>query len=359
MDLELDHGKAWHHVTSNTPTPTLPSDVEELSEIGKTSRGYTIFVKEGEQGPEYWSDEIGGGVCVWHTALSSPESVKMALDHYTNASIPTDKEAVEIWRHKKRGTTYKRIGRAHLQTQINLPDDAQVEVYQSEADGALWVRPSGEFFDGRFEKIVEAAPRARSASVTDAETELRNFRARVFTCRQVDGCDHNTACTIWGDDGFGGTKEGFKEPLPCNCGALTNYAKRPAPPAHGEGELVEAIDAAFNRRIGQRSGEHTPSILVRTQRRELAEIAAKAVDALSPSPPQQDGAQFKDVPDPSSHQTGWEADKIDGLWRVGMRGNLDTVHDAVVTVHQHRADDQESRRVAEWIAGVYNAALGK
>ena len=58
-----------------------------------------------------------------------------------------------------------------------------------------------------------------------AREERANARRRLFGNRQVDGCDHSTACSIWGDDGQGHA-EGFDGPLPCNCGALINFAKR-------------------------------------------------------------------------------------------------------------------------------------
>ncbi len=44
-----------------------------------------------------------------------------------------------------------------------------------------------------------------------------------------------------------------------------------------------------------------------------------------------------------------EAREIDGRWRVGMRGNLDTPNDAVVTINGH-FDDPWSERMAQWIA---------
>lgn len=62
------------------------------------------------------------------------------------------------------------------------------------------------------------------------------------------------------------------------------------------------------------------------------------------------------VPDPMSHATGWAVKWLDGAWRIGMRGNLDVWHDAVVTVHTHTTND-EAKKVADWIAAAYNAAL--
>ncbi|MEP2639829.1 DUF1653 domain-containing protein [Roseobacter sp.] len=52
----------------------------------------------------------------------------------------------KIWQHKKTGGLYRII-----------TPDARIEatlecavVYESLADGAIWVRPKSEFYDGRF-----------------------------------------------------------------------------------------------------------------------------------------------------------------------------------------------------------------
>lgn len=55
-----------------------------------------------------------------------------------------------IWRHRKRGTTYRVIGEAQLQTEGQLSDDAKVVVYQSNDDGKWWGRDFKEFAE-RFE----------------------------------------------------------------------------------------------------------------------------------------------------------------------------------------------------------------
>lgn len=61
-------------------------------------------------------------------------------------------------------------------------------------------------------------------------------------------------------------------------------------------------------------------------------------------------------PDPSSHPWGWEARFIDGELCIGMKGNLDTIHDAVITVHRHTHDWAEAKEIADWIVDQYNKA---
>ena len=69
-------------------------------------------------------------------------------------------------------------------------------------------------------------------------------------------------------------------------------------------------------------------------------------------------AQRHGLPDPASHRTGWSARRIDGVWCVGMTGNLDTVHDAVVRVNRH-GSEEEAADIARWIARTYSDALLK
>lgn len=55
-------------------------------------------------------------------------------------------------RHIKRGTEYQFIDEADLQTDKPLSDYEVVSVYRGN-DGRVWVRPSSEFNDGRFERL--------------------------------------------------------------------------------------------------------------------------------------------------------------------------------------------------------------
>jgi len=92
----------------------------------------------------------------------------------------------------------------------------------------------------------QAAADLRFAIAAIAERErledtLRWFRQRAYGLARVTGTSHSTACLIWGDDGQGGTAEGFPEPLPCTCGALINFASQDARAAlqpAGAGEVA-------------------------------------------------------------------------------------------------------------------------
>jgi len=69
----------------------------KLREVGRTPRGYTIYVQTNEIGSNrYWSDSIGGGVVVWDTALASEEELLFAMKAERNAEAPPSDGAGEI-----------------------------------------------------------------------------------------------------------------------------------------------------------------------------------------------------------------------------------------------------------------------
>lgn len=65
----------------------------------------------------------------------------------------------ERWRHKKRGTIYEIVtDTASLQCSAApefeaMFDDDHWTIYRSELTGAMYVRPTPEFMDGRFERV--------------------------------------------------------------------------------------------------------------------------------------------------------------------------------------------------------------
>lgn len=74
-------------------------------------------------------------------------------------SILSDREATR-WRHLKRGGTYEIIGRdAAMQCSSHPKLEEEFEtttfvVIRSENTGMVYIRPTEEFFDGRFEPLV-------------------------------------------------------------------------------------------------------------------------------------------------------------------------------------------------------------
>ncbi len=79
---------------------------------------------------------------------------------YIRSAIPVTSTA-PTHRHKKRGTEYTVLLEGRLQVDGDL-DDEKVVVYQGE-DGAVWVRPTYEFNDGRFEELPPAPRKAKGS----------------------------------------------------------------------------------------------------------------------------------------------------------------------------------------------------
>lgn len=85
-------------------------------------------------------------------------------DFNTLVSLLNAKGRLELYRHKKRGTSYAKIGTAVIQTEVwedefgNPVDGEKLVLYQSLDDGKYYVRTPEEFEDGRFEKLPDGPP---------------------------------------------------------------------------------------------------------------------------------------------------------------------------------------------------------
>jgi hypothetical protein len=61
------------------------------------------------------------------------------------------------WMHVERGGIYSEIGKATAQCVTSIHDGDKLTLYRAEADGKWWVRPPGEFRDGRFVPVERAS----------------------------------------------------------------------------------------------------------------------------------------------------------------------------------------------------------
>lgn len=102
-------------------------------------------------------------------------AIKAAL----RASVVGANVGAERVRHKKRGTTYEVIGEAEVQISIGDVFDGtrvvcegdRLTVYRG-AGGKLWVRPSDEFNDGRFEAVGTDVGTGEISPANSADTSM-------------------------------------------------------------------------------------------------------------------------------------------------------------------------------------------
>jgi hypothetical protein len=95
-------------------------------------------------------------------ALLKSKGVKLTPVYTIEEGFAPAPHQVPIYRHKKRGTTYRLVGFGKMQAEHWVSgrgsvDMREVAIYQSTKDPAeIWVRPREEFEDGRFEQIAPA-----------------------------------------------------------------------------------------------------------------------------------------------------------------------------------------------------------
>jgi hypothetical protein len=61
------------------------------------------------------------------------------------------------------------------------------------------------------------------------------------------------------------------------------------------------------------------------------------------------------VKQPDDMNEEWTARQIDGLWCVGLKGNLDTIHDATLRITGGWLSDEKAKIIAETIVRQHNA----
>lgn len=131
----------------------------------------------------------------------------------TPPPVADDAGERETYRHLKRGTVYEMVGTAELQAEQPQCEHAQLAIYRGE-DGKLWARNTGEFHDGRFERLAALSrsgeglePPADKATVPIKPTKamLAAGMAAAEDCLDsdwdsgLDGESHNSYTTLRSD----------------------------------------------------------------------------------------------------------------------------------------------------------------
>ena len=134
------------------------------------------------------------GEATWRTYFAGFDLSMFAIrisDTILSLLRPAEPVEIELYRHRKRGTTYRILhGDEYGTCFASSSSVAQIDhepmiVYQDIADGRVWVRPRSEFFDGRFEKL----PRAAKPTTPDAVVEPVAWRARRLEWIERIGVD--------------------------------------------------------------------------------------------------------------------------------------------------------------------------
>jgi chromosome segregation ATPase len=143
----------------------------------------------------------------------------------------------------------------------------------------------------------------------ELKQQLQAARQRLFGNRRSDSASHTTACSIWGDDGQGHA-EGFQELLPCNCGALENFAKVELQAAQAEIVRLNTIPVLAQLAAAQEQVREKEECVV-----ELLALSGMDKDKIAAL--QREVAELKLAKDELHDQRHAEARKCDRLAAEG------------------------------------------
>jgi len=144
-DLPVDRIPAAKEVEALT---ARVKELEAALEIMSMMGGYTKFH------PDETAPGVEQNTYSWGVSDGYKEMAEMARA-VLSASQPAPSPWRPTHRHVKRGSTYQVIGEAELQATDPVCEGTVLTVYKAE-DGKLWVRPTYEFKDGRFETLPPA-----------------------------------------------------------------------------------------------------------------------------------------------------------------------------------------------------------
>lgn len=130
---------------------------------------------------------------------------------------------------------------------------------------ARWARP--------LLVVLETARAKATTAIGERNNAIILLRHRLFAAAKSFTSNHASACSIWGDDGQGHTKENFPQPLPCNCGALENFQRAKATAWNRRADQLE--DNVLRERMLVSSREQTLS----NYREALRSIESKSETA--------------------------------------------------------------------------------
>jgi hypothetical protein len=176
LDAAREHVSDLAALKAATPSPVSPAiledDVLEIIERGRLGArlsaaeqaawtGYELGYVHGRKEAPRPSPEGGADILRRHER-ADPRTGLITVDFEAAAAevlaALSPQGVQETWmpthRHVRRGSTYEVIGTALMQVAsgIEVSDDEECTVYRGE-DGRLWVRPTAEFNDGRFDDI--------------------------------------------------------------------------------------------------------------------------------------------------------------------------------------------------------------